>query len=98
LVLAGYAQLRMAATLVADQPKPWQRATTPGTMPTPCRTRAAFRRLRTTLGTPAGPGKNVRPGPGRPKGGKNRPKPRQPVYRKTDKTPTAKKHPAATPP
>lgn len=98
LVLAGYAQLRLAAALVADQPRPWQKKTAPGALPTPCRTRAGFRRLRAGLGTPAGPAKAVRPGPGRPKGAKNRPKPRQPVYRKTDKTPEPQRQPTTTPP
>lgn len=98
LVMAGYAQLRQAAALVADQPKPWQPATTPGAMPTPCRTRAGFRRLRTELGTPAGPVKTTRPGPGRPPGRKNRPKPRQPVYRKSDDTPTTTRQPHNPPP
>jgi hypothetical protein len=98
LVVAGYAQLRLTAPLVADEPKPWQRRTAPGVLPTPCRTRAGFRRLRAALGTPAGAAKNTRPGPGRPKGRKNRPKPRQPVYRKTDKTPTPKQQKATAPP
>jgi hypothetical protein len=98
LVVAGYAQLRLTAPLVADEPKAWQRKTAPGVLPTPCRARAGFRRLRAALGTPAGAAKNTRPGPGRPKGRKNRPKPRQPVYRKTDKTPTPKQQKATAPP
>lgn len=98
LVIAGYAQLRQAAALVADEPRPWQRKTTPGALPTPCRTRAGFRRLRAALGTPAGPAKAVRPGPGRPKGRKNRPKPRQPVYRKSDNPPKQKRQPTPAPP
>jgi hypothetical protein len=98
LVMAGYAQLRQAAALVADQPKPWQRATAPGTIPTPCRTRAGFRRLRADLGTPAGAAKTTRPGPGRPPGRKNRPKPRQPVYRKSDEVSATGRQTGATPP
>jgi hypothetical protein len=98
LVVAGYAQLRLAAALVADQPRPWQRATAPGTLPTPCRTRAAFRRLRADLGTPAGTAKTTRPGPGRPPGRRNRPKPRQPVYRKSDIAAVARQHTDAAPP
>ena len=85
LILACYAQLRLAAPLVADQPRSWQRKTTPGTMPTPCRTRHGFRRLRAELGTPAGPAKKTRPGPGRPPGRRNTPKAPIPVYRKSNK-------------
>jgi hypothetical protein len=98
LVMAGYAQLRQAAALVADEPRPWQQATAPGAIPTPCRTRAGFRRLRAGLGTPAGAAKTTSPGPGRPKGRRNRPKPRQPVYRKTDNPATPKQQPDTAPP
>lgn len=81
LIMAGYAQLRHAAALVADQPRPWHNKTVPGALPTPCRTRTGFRRLRAQLGTPAGMAKPATPGPGRPPGRKNRPKSRIPVYR-----------------
>jgi hypothetical protein len=84
VVIAAYAQLRAAAPLVGDQPRPWQKKTAPGAVPTPCRVRAAFRRLRGALGTPAGAAKPVRPGHGRPEGRRNPPKPRQPVYNKSD--------------
>lgn len=98
LVIAGYAQLRAAAPLVGDHARPWQRKTAPGTVPTPCRVRAGFRRLRTHLGTPAGVAKTTRPGPGRPPGRKNGPKPRQPVYNKSDIALMASLARAATPP
>lgn len=81
LIMAGYAQLRHAAALVADQPRPWHKPTAPGKLPTPCRTRAGFRRLRARLGTPAGMAKPTTPGPGRPPGRKNRPKTPIPAYR-----------------
>lgn len=84
VVIAAYAQLRAAAPLVADQPRPWHKKTAPGRIPTPCRVRAAFRRLRGELGSPAGAAKVVRPGRGRPAGRCNAPKPRQPVYNKSD--------------
>jgi hypothetical protein len=84
VVIAGYAQLRAAAPLVTDQPRPWQKKSAPGAVPTPCRVRAAFRRLRGALGSPAGAAKTVRPGRGRALGCKNAPKPRQPVYNKSD--------------
>ena len=89
LVMAGYAQLRQAAALVADTPRPWQKKTAPGAIPTPCRTRTGFRRLRTELGTPASAAKNTRPGPGRPPGRRNQPKTRIPVYRKSNNQPEA---------
>jgi hypothetical protein len=98
VVLAAYAQLRAAAPLVADQPRPWQKKTAPGKPPTPCRVRAGFRRLRGHLGTPAGAVKPVRPGTGRPPGRKNPPKPRVPVYNKSDITLMASLARAATPP
>lgn len=98
LIIAGYAQLRHAAALVADQPRPWHRATAPGVLPTPCRTRSGFRRLRTELGTPAGMAKPTTPGPGRPPGRKNKPKNRIPVYRKLDNHPEPARQDGHTPP
>jgi hypothetical protein len=98
LSLAGYAQLRLAAALVADQPRPWQKKTVPGVLPTPCRVRAGFRRLRSVLGTPARAAKTTRPGPGRPSGRPNRPKARQPVHRKRDNTPAKAGKRAPAPP
>lgn len=98
LVVAAYAQLRAAAPLVADEPRPWQKRTVPGKLPTPCRVRAGFRRLRGRLGTPAGAVKPVRPGTGRPPGRRNPPKPRVPVYNKSDITLIASLARAATPP
>jgi len=98
VVLAAYAQLRAAAPLVADEPRPWQKKTAPGKLPTPCRVRAGFRRLRGHLGTPAGAVKPTRPGTGRPPGRKNPPKPRVPVYNKSDITLMASLARAATPP
>jgi hypothetical protein len=98
VVLAAYAQLRAAAPLVADEPKPWQKKTAPGVLPTPCRVRAGFRRIRGHLGTPAGAVKPTRPGTGRPPGRKNPPKPRVPVYNKSDITLMASLARAVTPP
>jgi hypothetical protein len=98
VVLAAYAQLRAAAPLVADEPRPWHKKTAPGKLPTPCRVRAGFRRLRGHLGTPAGAVKPVRPGTGRPPGRKNPPKPRVPVYNTSDITLMASLARAATPP
>ena len=83
LIIACYAQLRLARILAADIRLPWQRPQSGPGKPlvmTPGRVRAAFRLVRETLGTPASTGKPVRPGPGRPAGSKNKRKaPRQPV-------------------
>jgi hypothetical protein len=98
LIMAGYAQLRHAAALVADQPRPWHKATAPGVLPTPCRTRAGFRRLRARLGTPAGMAKPTTPGPGRPPGRKNRPKTPIPVYRSPGRHPELIPHDGKPPP
>jgi len=86
LTLAAYTQLRHASTLIDDLRRPWHPKPQPGTILTPYRTRLGFRRLRTQLGTPTHPAKFSRPGPGRPKGSTNRPKPKQPPYRKTAPT------------
>ncbi len=88
LALAAYAQLRMASTLTNDLRRPWHPRPQPGTVASPYRTRLGFRRLRAHLGSPANPAKFSRPGPGRPKGSKNRPKPPCPPHRKTIKTET----------
>ncbi|MBS2964798.1 hypothetical protein KGA66_17200, partial [Actinocrinis puniceicyclus] len=98
LVIAGYAQLRAAAPLVADQPRAWQKKTAAGRMPTPCRVRAGFRRLRGQLGSPAGAAKSVRPGRGRPPGRRNKPKPLRPVYNKSDIALMASRARTAAPP
>jgi len=85
LVMAAYAQLRVASTLTDDMRRPWQPKLPDGAVPSPYRTRLAFRRLRAKIGSPAQPAKFSRPGPGRPKGSKNRPKAPCPPYRKTVK-------------
>jgi DDE superfamily endonuclease len=85
LAIAGYAQLRIASTLVEDLRRPWHLKPTPGAIVSPYRTRLGFRRLRAQLGTPAKPAKFSRPGPGRPKGSTNRPKAPCPPHRKTVK-------------
>jgi DDE superfamily endonuclease len=88
LALAAYAQLRIASTMTADLRRPWHPKPEPGTILSPYQTRLGFRRLRTRLGTPAKPAKFSRPGPGRPKGSKNRPKAPRPPHRKTTKPDT----------
>jgi hypothetical protein len=79
LLIAALAQLRLARGLAAVARLPWQRPQQPAEM-TPARVRAGFRRARETVGTPASAAKPSGPGPGRPKGSKNKRKaPRQPV-------------------
>jgi len=66
----------------------------PAAAMTPARVRAGFRRVRETAGTPASPRKPSGPGPGRPKGSKNKQKaPRYPA----GKTSPKKRKPAKKP-
>jgi len=71
IIIAACTQLRLAASLAADLRLPWQRPQPPGAM-TPARVRRGFRAVRETLGTPAALPRPSRPGPGRPKGSRNR--------------------------
>ena len=73
IIIAAYTQLRLARPLAADLRLPWQRPQPPGTM-TPARVRRGFRRVCGTTGTPAAPPKPSTPGPGRPKGSRNKQK------------------------
>ena len=87
LVIAAWNQLWLARPLAADVRLPWQPAVPAGEM-TPGRVRAAFRCARETAGTPASPPKPASPGPGRPKGSKNKNKPpRHPVGKRNRKHP-----------
>jgi hypothetical protein len=88
LTLAAYAQLRIASGLPDQLRRPWQARLPPGTTPSPYRTRLGFRRLRARLGCPTQPAKFTRPGPGRPRGSKNRPKTPRPPHRKSIKLDT----------
>jgi len=71
LIIACYAQLRLARHLVADLRLPWQRPCPPGRL-TPARVRRGFRNIRQTLPDLASAPKPGKPGPGRPPGSKNR--------------------------
>jgi hypothetical protein len=71
LIIAAYAQLRLARTLAEDLRLPWQRPAPAGRL-TPARVRRGFRNIRATAGCPAGAPKPGKPGPGRPPGSKNR--------------------------
>jgi len=81
LIVAAYTQLRLARGLVDDLRLPWERPRDP-TQLTPARVRRGFRRLRATIGTPAGPPKSNTPGPGRPKGTRRPPRTRYPAVKK----------------
>jgi hypothetical protein len=83
LIMAAYAQLRLASPLVDDLRRPWHPKPQPGTTLSPYRVRLGFRRLRVKLATPADSPKFTRPGPGRPKGSKNKPKAKHPPHRKS---------------
>ena len=71
LVIAAYTQLRLARRLAGDLRRPWERHLSADRL-TPARIRRTFRRLRPKLARPARPPKATRPGPGRPKGSKNK--------------------------
>jgi hypothetical protein len=87
LVIAAWNQLWLARGLAAAVRLPWQPAVPAGEM-TPGRVRAAFRCVRAAAGTPASAPKPPSPGPGRPKGSKNKHKaPRQPVGKRNRKYP-----------
>jgi hypothetical protein len=87
LIIAAYDQLWLARDLAADVRLPWQRPLPPAEL-TPGRVRAAFRCVRAITGTPANAPKPARPGPGRPKGSKNKTRPpRQPVGKRNPKSP-----------
>jgi hypothetical protein len=71
IIIACYAQLRLARHLAEDLRLPWQRPCPPGRM-TPARVRCGFRNIRQALPELAGAPKPSKPGPGRPPGSKNR--------------------------
>jgi hypothetical protein len=84
LILAAYAQLRLARPLAEDLRRPWEQPLTPNQL-TPGRVRRGYSRIRRTLGTPASTPKATYPGPGRPKGRTSTPAPRHPVGKKQHK-------------
>jgi hypothetical protein len=81
LVLAGYAQLRLARQLVADQRLPWERPR-PQQRMSPVRVRRGFPRLLCALGSPADTPKPCGRSPGRPKGRCSGPAVRCPAIKK----------------
>jgi hypothetical protein len=72
LLIACYTQLYLARHLASLTRMPWQPRGPAGGVLTPAQVRAGFRLVRETLGTPASVAKPGKPGPGRPKGSKNK--------------------------
>jgi hypothetical protein len=96
LIIACYAQLRLARPLAADLRRPWERPAPPGRL-TPARVRRGFRNIRAKACCPAGAPKPGKPGPGRPPGSKNRhPAPRHDVGKTTKRELTLKARRART--
>lgn len=71
LILAVYAQLRLARGLTADLRRPWEKPTPPERL-SPARVRRGFRHLRAKTACLASAPKPSRPGPGRPPGRRNK--------------------------
>jgi hypothetical protein len=82
LILAAYAQLRLARACVADLRLPWERRYAPSRL-TPWRVRRAVLALLQMLGTPARPPKPCGRSPGRPKGRLSGRARRYPAIKKT---------------
>jgi DDE superfamily endonuclease len=86
LIIAVYAQLRLARPLAADLRRPWERPAPPGRL-TPARVRRGFRRIHAKAPCPASPPKPGKPGPGRPPGSRNHhPATRHQVGKRQNKT------------
>jgi hypothetical protein len=84
LILAAYAQLRLARALAGDLRRPWQPALTTDRL-TPGRVRRGFPRIQRTTTCPSAAPKPSTPGPGRPKGSTSPPTQRHPVGKTTVK-------------
>ena len=80
LVLAAYAQLRLARAIVADARLPWERPQWPRRL-TPTRVLRGFATLLAVVGTPAKPPKPCGRSPGRPKGSRSGPAKRYPALK-----------------
>jgi hypothetical protein len=89
LVLAGYAQLRLARQLAGDQRLPWERPR-PQPRLSPYRVRRGFPRLLCSLGSPADVPKPAGRSPGRPKGRCTGPAVRYPAIKKPATKPRKK--------
>ncbi len=82
LVLAAYAQLRLARGVVTDRRLPWEKPLPPAKL-TPTRVLRSFATLLPLVGTPASPPKPCGRSPGRPKGSLSGPARRYPAVKKT---------------
>jgi DDE superfamily endonuclease len=92
LIIACYAQLWLARTIAAAIRMPWQPAI-PAAALTPGRVRAGFRHARQITGTPASTAKPGTPGPGRPRGSRNKTTaPRQPIGKRNLKPATNRRN------
>jgi DDE superfamily endonuclease len=80
LVLAAYAQFRLARIWVTDRRLPWERAQRPRRL-TPTRVLRSFATLLATVSTPADPPKPCGRSPGRPKGSRSGPAKRHPTLK-----------------
>jgi hypothetical protein len=89
LVLAAYAQLRLARQVAGDQRLPWERPR-PQPRLSPYRVRRGFPRLLCTLGSPATTPKPSGRSPGRPRGRPSGPATRYPAIKKPAKRPRKK--------
>jgi hypothetical protein len=89
LVLAGYAQLRLAREIVGDQRLPWERPR-PQPRRSPMRVRRGFPRLLCALGSPAATPKPAGRSPGRPRGRCSGPAMRHPAIKKPATKPRKK--------
>jgi hypothetical protein len=86
LILAVYAQLRLARPLAEDLRRPWEKPAAPQRL-SPARVRRGFRHLRAKAPPVTGAPKPSRPGPGRPPGRRNNhPAPRHDVHTATTAT------------
>jgi hypothetical protein len=94
LVLAAYAQLRLAREAACDQRLPWERPRPPGRL-SPVRVCRGFPRLLVRLGSPAAAPKPAGRSPGRPKGHCSGPAMRYPAIKKPAKK-ASKKATSAT--
>jgi hypothetical protein len=89
LVLAGYAQLRLARQVAADNRLPWERPR-PQPRLSPLRVRRGFPRLLCALGSPAATPKLAGRSPGRPRGRCSGPAVRHPAIKKPATKPRKK--------
>jgi hypothetical protein len=89
LVLAAYAQLRLARQVAGDQRLPWERPR-PQPRLSPLRVRRGFPQLLATLGSPATTPKPSGRSPGRPRGRPSGPATRYPAIKKPAKKPRKK--------